>query len=211
VDDIAACVRARHECAAEQLLALEVPRAAELLTAGGRNPTVDAPCLPAAGSPGAGLGDAARAKTAVKCQATALKAARKFADGKAKTVYGCLQAATACVQLKPADQDCLAKLQATCAKKIAALTAPGGIEAKLVAAIVKDCGALDATELTSGDGLGYQARAADCAALGAPPTTSAAAIGDCLLRQHECRVEEMLETTTPRLIELLGLGQVTLP
>jgi uncharacterized delta-60 repeat protein len=209
--DLTECVHARRECAAERLLAFEVPRAAELLVAGGRAPAVETPCLPSADAPAAGLGAADRAKAAVKCQATVEKAASKFAGGEAKAVQSCLQAATACVQLKPGDDGCLSKLRASCAKKIATLAAPGGLAAKLAAAVVKDCGGLDATELGSPEGLGYQALSAECVALGAAAPMSATAIADCLCRQHECRVEQMLEATTPRIQELLRLGQVTLP
>jgi uncharacterized delta-60 repeat protein len=212
LDDVAACVGARHDCAVEQLLAMEVPRAAELLLAGGRNPAVDVPCLPLpAPTPALGLADPARAKAAVVCQKAIAKAGGKFLGGKQKVVQACLQAVTSCVQQKPADQMCLASARAKCSKQIAQLTAPDGVEAKLQAAVAKDCATLDATELTGGAGLGYQERAAECIALHAAGADSAAAVGDCVRRQHECRVEQMLEATTPRLRELLGIGQVSLP
>lgn len=206
--DVIACVQARQECAAEQLLAFEVPRASELLVAGGATPGA---CLPAAGAPGSGLADTDRAKALVKCQATLQKATTKFASGEEKAVVACLQAATSCVQLKPGDPDCLTKLHTTCAKELADLAPGGALAAKLAAAIGKDCATIDAGELANANGLGYQARAAECSALQAPPPASAAAIADCLLRQHECRVAQMLEATTPRVEELLGLGNVSLP
>jgi hypothetical protein len=190
------------------VLALEVPRASELLVAGGATP---GPCLPLAGALGAGVGDPDRGKAVVKCQATLAKATAKFVNGEAKAVLKCLQAAASCVQLKPGDSDCLAKLRTSCAKSVADVGAAGDLPAKLTAAIGKDCGGLAAGELTGASGLGYQARAAECAALGAPPPTSAAGIADCLRRQHACRVAQMLDATTPRTSELLGLGQVALP
>jgi uncharacterized delta-60 repeat protein len=211
IADIAACVGARVECGADRLLAMEAPRAAELLVAGGRDPAADAPCLPSAEAPSGGLADAERAKIAAKCQHGVFKAGGKFVSAKTKVVNACVHAAVACIQLKPGDPGCLAKMRATCAKKVGALTGDGGIEAKLAAAVVKTCGALDAAELTAAAGLGFAARTAECAAFGAPSLQSAAAVGDCLRRQHERRVEQMLEAGMPRMHELLNLGQVTLP
>lgn len=65
--------------------------------------------------------------------------------------------------------------------------------------------------LIDANGLGYGALAADCAALGVPTLDGAAAVTECLERQHACRVEQILESRTPRLHELLDLGQLPLP
>jgi uncharacterized delta-60 repeat protein len=207
LSDVAACVRARESCAAERLLALQMPRAADLLAAGSLAP---GSCLPAAGALGAGLADPDRTKAAVKCQGALVKAASKLAASERDAALACLQAAARCVQLKPGDAACLAKLRATCAKKIGALSTPSGVEAKLAAAVAKSCDGLAPGDLTSADGLGFQTHAAECATLGAPGAT-AAAIADCVRRQHECRLEEVLDATTPRAGELFELGQVALP
>lgn len=205
--DLTTCVRLRHECGAERLLAMQVPRAGELLLAGGRDPAVDAPCVPAAALAG-GVADRGRAKLAVKCQAAVAKVGGKLAAGRQKAAHACVQAVTVCLQEKSVVPGCLPSARTKCAKQLGGIESDAAIRA---AAVAKACGALDPVELGGADGLGYQAREAECLALGAPGVASAAAVADCLERQHSCRVAELLETTTPRLRELLDLGQVGLP
>lgn len=211
VGDVATCVANLHQCDAEAAVGFEVPRAAELLALLERDPAVDAPCLPFASSAfSRGLADLDRAKAAVACTKGITKSGAGFLGAKQKLVQKCASAVTACVQAKPADAACLPKAQKTCAKAVAKITAPNGLEAKLAAGVAKKCGALSLADLTGTDGLGYQDRTGECAAL-AGPLASAADVAACVVRQHECRAERLLESQTPRLHELLDLGGVTLP
>ena len=60
-------------------------------------------------------------------------------------------------------------------------------------------------------GIGFDVRAAECHGLGVASLDGIGAVGTCLARQHECRVEQALEAALPRLLELLDHGQVSLP
>ena len=98
--DVAQCVAGHHACRASAVFALLVPRAFELLTAGGRDPATEFPCLPA-GSDGGGLGlgdPKGRGKAAVKCEKTLKKEGAKFVKNWLKTVQKCSDKVYACVQ-----------------------------------------------------------------------------------------------------------------
>ena len=216
--DVAACVRAVHECRAQALVGQQVPRAAELLAFAGRDPGSELPCLPA-GADGMtqALGDPKTAgKAAVKCQGALAKGGAKFVLQKQKLVQKCTQAVAACMQTKPgaALAPCLAKAEGKCAKAFAKLTAPGkGLEAKLGAAIAKACAvpAVGVAGLLDPAGLGFGAHAAECAGLGVPALAAVSDVAECVTRLHECRAEQLLESQTPRLYELLDLAGATLP
>ena len=133
--------------------------------------------------------------------------------GRAKTVAKCLRAVEACLFTDGAAvPPCLDDAQATCARAIAALTRPGnGLEAKLVAGVVKGCSAPAFADVLAAQGLGYAALASTCGGLGAGAIDDPGGLAACLLRQHECRVEQWLERETPRLRELIDLGGALLP
>ena len=86
------------------------------------------------------------------------------------------------------------------------------LQASFAAAIAKSCGApLVPADLLASEGLGAAGLAASCTRLGFPSLTSVADVSACLERQLACRADQLLESTTPRLGELLGLGGVALP
>ncbi len=210
--DVASCVVAEHACRVDDLLGIEAPRAAELLQLAGRNPAVEFPCLAAGG--GAGDVGAAKAKLAAKCQQAIGKASLKFTSTKAKLVQKCAGAAFLCLEQKPLDAKCRPKAGTTCAKQLAKLTDPTkGAAAKLTASITKSCSKapLGLADVLGNAGLDFAARSGECAALGVPSLATFAAVSDCVERRHACRVEQMLETELPRLVELLDTGGVTLP
>jgi hypothetical protein len=216
VGDVATCLQGQHECRAEALLGQQLPRAAELLALAGRDPAVDAPCL-AAGidAGGDGVGDPkARGAALAKCQGALAKAAVKFLGQKQKLVQKCATAVAVCLQQKRDDPKCLPKARATCGKQIAAIARPGGgVEAKLAAAVAKACGAprVALADLLAPAGLGFDARSDECAALGVAGLATLGDVATCVVRLHECRAEQLLDLQTPRLRELLDLGEVTLP
>src|SRR6185436_528040 len=118
-----------------------------------------------------------------------------------------------CLQEKSADAKCLPKARKTCAKQIAKLSGPKGLEAKLAATVIKSCDTpgLGLTATLAATGIGFDVLAAECHGLGVASLDGVGAVGTCLARQHECRVEQALEAALPRLRELLDLGQVSLP
>jgi hypothetical protein len=208
LDAVVACLARRQRCRAEELVGLEIPRAPELLAAVGLDPASAAPCLPAtpAGS-AAGLGEAAGAKQAVKCQKALAKAALAFAVGRQSAAEKCAVSGYACV-LAGATPACLAKTRAVCAGPFAKLA---GHDAKLRAALAKACTSLAPAELLGPTGIAFGERGGACGARGVPTLTTTDDVATCLARHHACHVEQILESARPRLRELLELGQISLP
>ena len=207
--DVADCVVAQHACRVEDLVASEVPRAAELLRFAGHDPAIELPCL-AAGADGGGSDVVEpRRKAAVKCQQGIGKAGAKFASVKAKTLQKCATAVYACIQVKPSIAKCGQKAVLTCNKQFTKLMAPGtGAIAKLTATIAKSCSKapLVLADVLESSGLGFAALGGDCEALGVPSLDSLAAVTTCLELRHTCRIQQMLETEMPRLEELVDVA-----
>jgi len=199
--DVAACVRAVHECQADALVGVQAPRATELL--GGA--AAQLPCLGGAAGSGAGVGDAARGKAVLKCSTAIRKGSAKFVAQQMKVLQQCVAAVGACVQKN--DTACLAKASGKCGGQIAKV---GGLESKLGGAIAKGCPSGVQADMLAAAGLDFARLGDACAAVGG----STASVGDvaaCLGRYHKCRVGQLVEAESPRLREFLGLAGVSLP
>ena len=61
--------------------------------------------------------------------------------------------------------------------------------------------------LLDGAGLALGERAASCSALGVGTLDSTDRLADCLGRLNACRADQVVEARTPRLQELLRLGE----
>jgi len=155
---------------------------------------------------GDGLNDPKGAgKNAVKCQTKIQKAAAKFVLNKAKRLQKCLQAVAKCYQEKGGAPDCITKATGKCDKEIAKI---GDDETKLKNKIIDSCDTLDIADLKDGDGLGYSAEAALCADIGVGSLDTTGDIADCIVIDHECRVERLIGTVVPRAFEYLtAVGQ----
>lgn len=208
-DAIAACVVAQHACGVDRLVALETPRAGELLTLGGLTAADVLRCDPiATAGDGAGLGT--RGKLLASCDQAIRKAGAKLVAGASALAGGCARRLLACHQQKPADPACVGKAQSACGKSAGKLDK---LADTLGATIAKKCGApiLTIGELLGSTGGGFQSQAALCKALGLPTLADAAAIAACVTRHHTCRAQQILERELPRLDELLATGGLTLP
>ncbi len=207
--DVADCVVAQHACRVEDLVATQVPRAAELVSFAGHDPAVELPCL-AAGANGGGSNVAETLRKAtVKCQQGIGKAGAKFASAKAKALQKCANAVYACLQVKPSIAKCRQKAATTCTKQLTKLMAPGtGAIAKLTATIAKSCtkAPLTPAEVLGSSGLGFTGLGSECEALGAPALDSVGAVTTCIELEHRCRIQQMLETEMPRLEELVNIA-----
>lgn len=208
-DAIAACVVAQHACAVDCLVALETPRAGELLTLGGLTAADVLRCDPIA-TAGDGAGLDARGKLLASCARSIRKAGAKLVAGASKLAGECARRVLACHQQKPADPACLGKAQGACGKSAGKLDK---LATTLGATITKKCAAPTVTigELLGATGAGFQSQAALCKALGIPTLGDAAAITECVTRHHTCRAQQVLERELPRLDELLRTGGLTLP
>lgn len=165
----------------------------------------DPDCPPPANGGGIGLPDPKTlGKAAVKCQKALGKAGTKLAAAKLKRLHACQQGAFACLQLKPADDACVAKAAAKCGKSLAGAAAD---RAKLTAVVTKACGppALESADLLGASGLGFAAEAEPCADRGVATLGSVADVAACVAATSACRAEALFALETPRAAELLAL------
>ncbi|MBI3769280.1 MAG: hypothetical protein HY271_12440 [Deltaproteobacteria bacterium] len=211
--DIAGCIIARHECGAERTLVAAAPRAAEMLTTLGHDPTTEFPCLAAANGAdgaGAGIADPVRAKAAVKCQAAIKKAGLKLAKAGLKTGPKCTDAAATCIQLKPGAA-CQAKAAPKCQAAFGKFGT--GVLAKLLVAAAKKCdtSSIGITEIDATAGLGFVAAATRCSQFNLPLSTPVELRIECVGGQHLCEGAQMLECEAPRLREYADFLGVQVP
>jgi hypothetical protein len=164
----------------------------------------DSECPPPAGGGLNGLVDLDAAKAITKCQKGLQKAGSKFASAKLKALQKCANAAFKCVQLKNGDAACAAKARAVCQKALNLIPA---LEDKLEAGIVKACGpdkGVAFADLEAVDGLGFLAEEGAVTIAGCGPLDSIQDLAACVRIQHECKVERILASGVPRIIELLN-------
>ncbi len=147
----------------------------------------------------------AAAKAAVKCAKGLEQAANTFVTKKQASLKKCVDAVLNCVQLKPADAKCLPKATTTCDKEFAKISAA---EDKLIATIGSKCTSpdLSAIDLFSEPGLGFILPdfTASCAQVGVT-VVDVPDVADCIVKHHECQVEDLLAVQTPLANYLLGL------
>lgn len=205
--DVALCLVRRQSCAAERLLGLEAPRARELLQLAGIAPA-QLGCI-ATGADGGhqGIGDAARGKALIKCEAGIERAAATYVKQQAAGLSSCIDAVTKCIQQKATDARCLPKAQARCAMLGAKLGGAKGPAARTRASIAKACVG-DVNDVVAVTGLGLGSSAARCSALGVPTVESIADVAECLVRDHRCRVGQLLDAAIPRAAEMLLRGGI---
>lgn len=203
--DVAECLRRRHGCAVERLVGFSAPRAGELLTLGGWDVASELSCLPTTAiGGGVGIGTP-KQKALRKCDRAIQKATVKLASGRTKAQHACVAAVFTCEQSKPADGDCLDKARGKCTGAVNALPT---LAASFAAAIDKACAVtpIDIADLRAVEGLGVSALDAPCAALGLPTIATIGDLASCLGLELACRVDQLLESETPRLTELLEAG-----
>ena len=204
-DTLASCIARQQTCRSEQLFAFEEPRAQEALRVGEVSAALrDAlACLPDRGGAGADVGDpGGTGKAVVACAAAPKKAGAAFVANTSRSLASCLDAVFTCVQTQPVTPACFTKAEAGCAK---AFTKIASEEGKLARALAKKCSAIDFTTLAASDAAGFTLLAGDCAAFGVTSVDSLKAYTECLVRQHECEVENLVRFRAPRATELLAL------
>ncbi len=164
-------------------------------------------CPARADGGGAGLGNATRAKAAVKCQKAIGSAGTSFTLGKQKLLAGCVAGLQKCVQEKPGDAGCVAKAGVKCSKSIAKIPS---LQAKLAGAVRKGCDdpVLAAADLLAVEGVGFAAEAASCAAADVPSLVTASDVALCVARRDACTADRLLGAEAPRTRELLDLAGI---
>jgi len=199
VTSVAACVEAQHECQVERLFTFEMVRAGQI--AG----TLPVPlrggsCLEDLG----GMGDVGDPKGLGKaldrCQAQVKKAGAKFVATKLKSLQRCVTTIFGCLQKKPGDPKCAAKAQKTCDKEIGEKILKA--EAKLTSALDKRCLDIFAA-LGAGNAMNTDALGPACQILGVAGLATLDDLAQCLMRKHECVVEDLFRFAAPRADTLL--------
>jgi hypothetical protein len=205
---VAECVVSEHECAVERMYMMAHPRAGELFDLIGEDLLGD--CLEDIGGPGEGVEDLRLGHRLTQCQQSVTKSSATFVSSKLKNTGKCLDELFQCVQLKPGDQDCLAKAQQSCDKAFSTVVASG---MKFVPAVNKSCSAIPFPALTDGTGVDYDDVVEEelCVPYGLSGIGTVNHYANCLYRSNECDGEEILKFSVPRAAELLGLIGRQLP
>ncbi len=166
--------------------------------------------LEGSGSPGPratatpGLPDQTGGNATTACQRDVRRAARTYVAKKLKALEKCAGAASACIQKKPGDPGCLAKVRVRCATVLGKLADD---EARLIAAVTKRCAGLSASDVLGEDGLAYGDIANSCAVRFGRTLSDLTSVAQCLAAQHSCRAETLFALERPRAGELLELVQ----
>jgi hypothetical protein len=146
-----------------------------------------------------GLGDAAAAKNATKCQQAIGKAGVAFLAARLKQLDACTGGVFKCIQTKPNDPACIAKAGAKCT---ALATAAAAARAKLLAAVAAKCGAslVSPENLMGATGLGYGS--SDCEAVLGDEPQKVADVAECVAQRYACSASDIYATAAPRAGEL---------
>jgi hypothetical protein len=202
VTDVAQCIGREYDCATEALFSAELPRAGEMMRLAGIDPAALA-CLPDHGGNGAGVGNTTTAKSIAACVKATHAAAGRFVEAATKRVGACLRALFGCVQEAQNAPACVAAADKVCDRAFAAMPSDADVQAR----IGPKCAAIAYGALSAADGANLSALAPACAALGVSSLGSLDDYLQCLVRQHECRIEGVVHTAFPRADELLtGTG-----
>lgn len=166
----------------------------------------DGECDPFADGGESGLGTPAVAKLMAKCQKTTAKSGAAFVGAMQKQLHACAGAVLQCLEVKPADAGCMPKAVARCGKASAKIDSLG---LKFSSAMGKSCRLLSDAASFSLPGLGYAAEYADCLRFGVTLQTGSD-VGECLVRQHRCRAQQLVSAENARALELAKLAQLDL-
>jgi hypothetical protein len=204
---VAACVVKQHECLAEQLFQTHEPRAEEMLELLGLDLGEDS-CLEDREGEGEPIEDPELGRPLAKCQGALRKASTGFVARKLKQMAGCLRLLFGCAQNEPGDDECVDSATSKCDKAFASVEKE---VLKLGAIVGKSCGTLPIAALTEPDGLGADVLLPVCVTLGVDGIGSAHDYGNCVVRQHECAVDDIVRFQAPRAAEMLAGAGRTLP
>ncbi len=198
INGLTECLRELTECDAEQMFGVEMPRARPFAIQDGV-PVRFGTCMV-----GAGLGDVGDpkglGKALDKCQKQVKKASASFVKSKLKSLHKCLGALFKCKQAKPGDLGCVEKAQKKCDKEIG--TNIPKAELKLAAALVKRCADIF-PELGPVNAMSIDVLDLVCQELGVPALATMDDYARCIVRRHECLVEDIVGYTVPRAQALL--------
>lgn len=200
-DGIADCVLRVHACGVDRLFGAQLPRAGALLEAAGLSSQqwADLACLDR-GTDGVG-GEGTFAGAIERCAASIQKAGKSLVLSELAALEKCTISIFACEQTKPGQfASCVRKAEPKCRTGLQALPLK---RTKMLASIQTGCGGLPFDALRSVTGISLDALSADCDARGVQ-VESVKDYAECLVRQHECQVDDLLDAAVPRTDQLLS-------
>ncbi len=187
---IAACLRTVHECDADGIVDLELPRLLELSDLIG---SLVAPCAVAHGGSGAGLADHAAARRLTDCAAAIMDRGAAFVAQRQRALAACADAVFACSHDHPGDAVCLALARGTCAFQLD--VADRGIDA-FRQAIKDGCSATLVDDLFSQAGSNVDSLVTDCETYGVT-LNGLDTYAECVVREHVCKVDDLAYVELP--------------
>ncbi len=192
------CIVDQHDCRAKALLAVEEPRAGQLIALVDGSLAGDA-CLPILGGTDS---DGQAGAQLLRCGLRIKRVARRMVARRLAALARCASAAFGCLQTEQGDERCYRRVRTRCDRAVARIDTDASA---LGPAIAKECGGIDFALLHSPAGAHLAGLAAECAARG---VSDLATLGDyqlCLYRHHACIVEDILRFESPRVEEMLTL------
>lgn len=153
-----------------------------------------------------GLGSTSLAKLMAKCQKATAKSGAAFVAAVQKQLHGCAGTVLQCLEVKAGDAGCLPKAVAKCGKASDKIDALG---IKFSSAMGKGCRLVPNESTFPMQGFGYGAEYIDCLRFGVTLQTGSD-VGECIVRQHACRAQQLVSAENGRAVELAKLGQLDL-
>jgi hypothetical protein len=141
-------------------------------------------------------------KAVVKCAAAITKAGARFAAKKQRRLEKCVNRLFTCEQTKQNNPGCPTDAGTVCVNVFEQIAVA---EQKLVATIASACPAALYPTMRDALGANLAVLGAECGRYGvADISMDIGQYMQCLVRQHECRVEELLVFEAPRAAALIG-------
>lgn len=147
-------------------------------------------------------------KALVACARAVAKAGGSFTTTRLKALDACTNGILKCVQQREAGakrDKCMAKAKTGCGAQLAKIDA---LATTLLGTVETACGAVSDAGMRVADGLGYDGVGDECATTFATTLGARASVEQCVLRQHACRGERILDVEEPRAKELLRVAGV---
>lgn len=206
---LAECIAKKVDCLAEEIVADQQPRAADLLFSpnAGIAPEVltQLVCI-GAGEEEAEAGVADKkgiGRKLVQCERTIRRASLKLVRTRLGGINKCAQGFLACLQVSPEDTACLAKAEDVCVAEFEKIRKASD----LARAAHRKCGehSLPFESLRDSRGANVQALDETCEGAGVASLKEFPDYADCLTRRHSCAVDRIISLEMPRIPALLAL------
>lgn len=185
------CVE-RATCPAERALAVAMPHVAALLPLG-FDPTAAGLCL----APDPTPPTVQTSRAALRCQRTIAATGRRLLGKQLAAARRCVDGLLGCRLAGGSPANCAGAAE-RCEQALGTLADPlKGGRARLAGAVVRACAPLTSDALVAATGLGFDAVANACAALGAPPPTTPQTIAPCISAAYGCAAGSIVRRALP--------------